>query len=73
MGDLLTLAAFSLFPPITNSLVGSFSTEREALAACKDKQPDLLYITEYLEQVSAGVKPKQAVDSDDTFMAKFAK
>ena len=73
MGDLLTLAAFSLFPPITNTLVGSFSTEREALAACKDKQPDLLYITECLEQVSAGVKPKQAVDSDDTFMAKFAK
>ncbi len=50
MGDLLTLAAFSLFPPITNTLVGSFSTEREALAACKDKQPDLLYITECLEQ-----------------------
>ena len=50
MGDLLTLAAFSLFPPITNTLVGSFSTEREALAACKDKQPDLLYVTECLEQ-----------------------
>ena len=50
MGDLLTLAAFSLFPPITNTLVGSVSTEREALAACKDKQPDLLYITECLEQ-----------------------
>jgi DNA-binding NarL/FixJ family response regulator len=50
MGDLLTLAAFSLFPPITNTLVGAFSTEREALAACKDKQPDLLYVTECLEQ-----------------------
>ena len=50
MGNLLTLAAFSLVPPITNILVGSFSTEREALAACRDKQPDLLYITACLEQ-----------------------
>ena len=50
MGDLLTLAAFSLFPPITNTLVGAFSTEREALAACKESEPDLLYVTECLEQ-----------------------
>ena len=50
MSDLLTLAAFSMFPPITNTLVGAFSTEREALAACKDKHPDLLYVTECLEQ-----------------------
>ena len=50
MGDLLSLSAFSLVPPITNTLVGAFSTEREALVACKEKQPDLLYITEHLEQ-----------------------
>ena len=50
MGDLLTLGAFSMVPPITNTLVGAFSTEREALAACKEKQPDLLYVTESLEQ-----------------------
>ena len=31
MGDLLSLGAFSLVPPITESLVGAFSTEREAL------------------------------------------
>lgn len=36
--------------PTYHPLVGSFSTEREALAACRDKQPDLLYITECLEQ-----------------------
>ena len=50
MADLLTLGAFSLVPPITNSLVGAFSTEREALSACEKKQPDLLYLTEHLEQ-----------------------
>ena len=32
--------------PIASSLVGSFSTEREALDACREKQPDLLYVTE---------------------------
>ena len=31
MGDLLTLGAFSMVPPITKTLVGAFSTEREAL------------------------------------------
>ena len=50
MGDLLTLGSFSMVAPITKTLVGAFSTEREALAACKEKQPDLLYFTEYLEQ-----------------------
>ena len=50
MGDRLTLGAFSLVTPIANSLIGSFSTEREALDACKEKQPDLLYVTEQLEQ-----------------------
>ena len=50
MGDRLTLGAFSLVSPIANCLIGSFSTEREALAACREKQPDLLYVTEQLEQ-----------------------
>jgi len=50
MADLLTLGALRLVPPITNSLVGAFSTEREALSACEKKQPDLLYLTEHLEQ-----------------------
>jgi len=50
MGDLLTLGAFSLVSAIAETLVGAFSTEREALAVCKEKQPDLLYVTEQLEQ-----------------------
>ena len=50
MGDLLTLGAFSLVPPIARTLVGAFSTEREALTACERKHPDLLYLTEHLEQ-----------------------
>ena len=50
MGDLLTLGAFSMVPAITNTLVGAFSTEREALVACQEKHPDLLYVTEALEQ-----------------------
>ena len=50
MGDLLTLGAFSFVPSIADTLVGAFSTEREALAACKEKQPDLLYLTEQLQQ-----------------------
>ena len=50
MGDLLTLGAFSMLPLIADNLIGSFSTELEALAACEEKQPDLLYVTEYLEQ-----------------------
>ena len=50
MGDMLTLGAFSLVSPITNTLIGAFSTEREALAVCQEKEPDLLYVTEQLEQ-----------------------
>ena len=49
MGDLLTLGAFSLVLPILNGLLGAFSTEKEALAVCKEKHPDLLYVTEQLE------------------------
>ena len=50
MGDMLTLAAFSHAVPINHSLLGAYATEREALTACQDRQPDLLYITEQLEQ-----------------------
>lgn len=50
MGDLLTLGSFSLVPPIAQTLVGAFSTEREALTACEREHPDLLYLTEHLEQ-----------------------
>jgi hypothetical protein len=49
MGDMLTLAAFGHTVPINNSLLGAYTTEREALTACQDKQPDLLCITEQLE------------------------
>ena len=62
MGDLLSLGAFSMVPPITNSLVGAFTTEREALLSCEEKQPDLLYITEHLEQgygITLALKAKQ--------------
>ena len=34
MGDMLTLAAFSHAIPISNSLLGAYTTEREALTAC---------------------------------------
>ena len=50
MGDMLTLAAFSHAVPSKNTLLGAYTTEREALMACQDKYPDLLYITEQLEQ-----------------------
>ena len=50
IGDMLTLAAFSHAISISNSLLGAYTTEREALTACQDRQPDLLYITEQLEQ-----------------------
>ena len=62
MGDLLTLGAFSMFPPIMDNLVGAFSTEREALTACKEKKPALLYATEYLEQgygIPLAIKAKE--------------
>ena len=48
-GDMLMLAAFSHAIPISNSLLGAYTTEREALTACEDRQPGLLCITEQLE------------------------
>ena len=50
MGDMLALAAFSHAVPINNSLLVSYTIEREALTACQDRQTDLLYIMEQLEQ-----------------------
>lgn len=63
MGDRLTLGSFSMVPVITNTLVGAFSTEREALAACQERKPDLLYLTEHLEQgygIPLAIKVKEA-------------
>ena len=50
VGDMLTLAAFSHAVLINHSLLGAYATEREALTACQDRQPDLLYLAEQLEQ-----------------------
>ena len=50
MGDLLTLASFSLVPVIRESLIGAYTTQSEAAEACQEKSPDLLFITENLEQ-----------------------
>ena len=50
MGDLLTLATFSLVPVISESLIGAYTTQAEAAEACQAKSPDLLFITENLEQ-----------------------
>lgn len=50
MGDLLTLASFSLVPVVSQSLVGAYTTQSEAAAACQQKSPDLLFVTENLEQ-----------------------
>ena len=50
MGDLLTLASFSLVPMISESLIGAYTTQSEAAAACEHHSPDLLFVTEHLEQ-----------------------
>ena len=50
MGDLLTLASFSLVPVVSQSLVGAYTTQSEAAAVCQQKSPDLLFVTENLEQ-----------------------
>lgn len=61
-----------MVPAITNTLVGAFSTEREALIACEEKQPDLLYATEALEQgygIPLAIKVKEV--SPDTRVLLF--
>lgn len=50
MGDLLTLASFSLVPMISESLIGAYTTQSEAAEACQHNSPDLLFVTEHLEQ-----------------------
>ena len=50
MGDLLTLASFSLVPVISDSLIGAYTTQEEAADACRKRSPDLLFVTENLEQ-----------------------
>jgi len=50
MGDLLTLASFSLVPVISDCLIGAYTTQAEAAQACQAKRPDLLFITENLDQ-----------------------
>ena len=50
MGDLLTLASFSLVAVVSQSLVGAYTTQSEAAAVCQQKSPDLLFVTENLEQ-----------------------
>ena len=50
MGDLLTLASFSLVPVISDCLIGAYTTQAEAAQACQAKKPDLLFITENLDQ-----------------------
>lgn len=50
MGDLLTLVSFSLVPVISDCLIGAYTTQAEAAQACQAKKPDLLFITENLDQ-----------------------
>ena len=50
MGDLLTLASFSLVPITSESLIGAYTTQSEAAEACQHNSPDLLFVTEHLEQ-----------------------
>ena len=50
MGDLLTLASFSLVPVLSDSLIGAYTTQEEAADACLQRNPDLLFVTENLEQ-----------------------
>jgi len=50
MGDLLTLASFSLVHVISETLIGAYTTQNEAADACQRSKPDLLFVTENLEQ-----------------------
>ena len=50
MGDLLTLASFSLVPVISDCLIGAYTTQSEAVQACEQQSPDLLFVTENLDQ-----------------------
>ena len=50
MGDRLTLAAFTLAMPIWPRILASVTTTDEALARVEQHKPDLLFVTEELEQ-----------------------
>ena len=50
MGDLLKLAAFSHVPVLSDLMVGCFTTQSEALEAVRIQRPNLLFVTEDLEQ-----------------------
>ena len=52
MGDLKTLASFSLDPVVSETLIGAYTTQDEAADACQQKTPDLFFVTENLEQVA---------------------
>ena len=52
MGDLLTLASFSLVPVISDCLIGAYTTQAEAAEACQQKTPDLLFVTETLSRAT---------------------
>ena len=50
IGEPLSLAALAMVPAIRHASVGNYSTEQEALNCCRDKQPDLLFATDELQQ-----------------------
>ena len=50
MGDLLTLGAFTHIPVISDTVVAAFTTQSEALEAVRVHRPNLLFVTEDLEQ-----------------------
>jgi len=50
MGDLLSLASFSHIPVVSDLVVGCFTTQSEALEAVRVHRPNLLFVTEDLEQ-----------------------
>ena len=50
MADPLTLGAFSLLPPISEGLIGAYTTESEVVEITKSCCPDLLFVTEDLEE-----------------------
>ena len=50
MGDLLTQGAFTHIPVISDTVVAAFTTQSEALEAVRVHRPNLLFVTEDLEQ-----------------------
>lgn len=50
IGEPLSLAALALVPALRRTSVGNFTTEQEAVLCCQEKQPDLLFATDELQQ-----------------------